>query len=69
MNDKDLYTIAVMRYKEAHSDIDADNLFTIEWNLSNDYKLKNIIIAFALQNNCLVEETDLYKENFIEKMM
>ena len=66
--DKDLYTIAVLRYKEENPNLDPNNLFPIEWNLNKNYKLKNEIIAQALLNHILVEETELYKENFIKKM-
>ena len=65
--DKDLYTIAVLRYKEEHPELDEYNLFPIEWNLSSDYYLKNVIIAQAIKNHVLVENTELYHENFDEK--
>lgn len=65
--DKELYVVAVMRYKEAHPNIDVNNLFSMEWNLSKNYHLKCIIIAEAILNNILIEDTELYKNNFIEK--
>ena len=40
MEDKDLYVIAVMRYKEENPDLDMDNLFPMNWNSSDDYHLK-----------------------------
>ena len=66
-NDKDLYTIAVMRYKEENPNLDIHNLFSMEWNLSHNYKLKNNIIAEALEKHVLVEETELYKKSFTKR--
>ncbi len=64
--DKDLYTIAVMRYKEEFPNIDIYNSFTDEWNISKNYNLKTVIIADAIKNHNYIEDTKLYKENFIE---
>ena len=64
MQDKDLYTLAVLRYKEENPSVDEDNLFTPKWNLSKDYRLKTIIIAKAIQEHVLVEDTTLYQEHF-----
>ena len=66
--DKQLYTIAVMRYKEENPNL-GNNLFSTEWNISKDYRLKTIIISEAIKNHILVEATDLYKENFIDKII
>ncbi len=65
--DKELYTIAVLRYKEENPILNAYNLFSNIWNLCNDYSLKISIIAEAIQKHILVEETELYKKTFIEK--
>ncbi len=62
--DKDLYTIAVLRYKEENPNLNFDDMFSMEWNLSKDYHLKTIIIAQAIQNHVLIEDTELYKNNF-----
>ena len=62
--DKDLYTIALLRYKEENPNLNVDTMFSLEWNLSSNYKLKNMIIAEAIQKHVLVEKTQLYKENF-----
>ena len=65
--DKDLYTIAVLRYKEENPNLDLDNLFSSDWNLNKDYKLKVEIIAEAIQKGILVEDTDTYKQVFVKK--
>lgn len=66
-DDKDLYTIAVLRYKEENPNLDLDNLFSSDWNLNKNYKLKIEIIAEAIQNGITVEETDTYQKVFIKK--
>ena len=64
MKDKDLYTIAVMRYKDENSNIKDDDLFPVDFNLSSNYHLKVEIIAEAIQNEILVVDTELYKNIF-----
>ena len=64
--DKELYVIAVLRYKEEHPELDDLNLFSIDWNLCKDYRLKNIIIATALKEHKRVEETELYQSEIVE---
>ncbi len=60
--DKMLYVIAVMRYKEEHPMLNENNMFSPKWILCEDYQLKNKIIASAIKEHVLVEETDLYKQ-------
>ena len=67
MEDKDLYTLALLRYKDENPNIDIDNSFTLDWILSKDYKLKTTIIAKAIQKHTLIEDTELYQENFLNK--
>ena len=62
--DKDLYTMAVIRYKKENPNVDKD--FSAEWNLSDNYRMKTIIIAEAIKNHMLVEDTPSYKKLFIE---
>ena len=64
MQDKELYTIAVMRYKEENPNIDSNDLFPTDFNLSDNYHLKVEVIAEAIQKKILVKDTDLYKDNF-----
>ena len=64
MQDKDLYTLALLRYKEENPNINQEEMFSIDWNLCKDYKLKTIIIAKAIQNHMLVENTEMYKKHF-----
>lgn len=66
MQDKDLYTIAVMRYKEENPNIKDEYLFPMDFNLSSNYHLKVDIIAEAIQKKILVVDTELYKNNFIK---
>lgn len=58
--DKNLYVVALINYKKEHKNIDFSN----EWNLCQDYKLKNNIIIEALKKNIIIEETELYKKIF-----
>ena len=64
MQDKELYVIAVMRYKEINPDLTDEELFPFDWNLNNNYHLKIEIIAEAIKNGVLIKETDLYKNSF-----
>ncbi len=62
--DKDLYTLAVMRYKDEFPNIDVYSSFSDDWNLSKNYNLKTTIIADAIKNHVPIEKTELYIENF-----
>ena len=64
MQDKDLYTIAVMRYKEENPNIKGEDLFPMDFNISSNYHLKVEIIAEAMQKKILVVDTELYKNYF-----
>ena len=66
MNDKDLYVLAFMRYKEKNPNKSDEELFPPKWDLSRNYHLKVEIIAEAIQKHILIEETDLYKNKFID---
>ena len=61
--DKELYTIAIMRYKAENPNLNY-NLLSLEWNISQNYRLKSIIVADAIRNHILIEETELYKKNY-----
>ena len=63
INDKDLYTIAVLRYQEENPNLDENNLFPIGWNNNYDYKLKINIIAEAIKNKTTVQNTELYRNS------
>ena len=65
MQDKDLYILALLRYKEENPYVDVEKTFSIEWNLCTDYKLKTIIVAKAIQQHMLIEDTELYEEHFV----
>lgn len=66
ISDKELYTIAVLRYKDLNPNLD-DNIFPIDFNLCKDYYLKTNIIAEAIQNKVLVENTETYKRVFVKR--
>ena len=65
-DDFNLYVIAEMTYKKRHQE-DA-NQFPMDWYSSKNYKLKTEIIAEALKNNIRVDETELYNNEFIERV-
>lgn len=64
MKDKDLYTLAVMRYKEENPNIKTEDIFPMDFNISSNYHLKVEIIAEAIQKKILVVDTELYKNYF-----
>lgn len=64
MQDKDLYVIAVLRYKEKNNNLKEDNLFPLDWNSSTNYHLKVEIIAEAIKKNILIKDTELYNTKF-----
>ena len=63
--DKQLYILAVLKYKKQHSNLTDDILFSKEWTLNDNYHLKTLIIAEAIKNNLLIEETSSYKKIFL----
>lgn len=65
MQDKDLYVIAVMRYKEANPNQKEENLFPMDWDMNNNYRLKIEIISEAISNQVLIKDTEIYKNQFI----
>ena len=44
-DDKDLYTLAVLRYKEENPNLDLDNLFSSDWNLNKNYSIILILCS------------------------
>lgn len=68
MNDFDLYIIAELKYKKAHRDIPENKLFPFDWYSSRNYVLKTKIILEAIKKNIEINKTDLYQENFIERI-
>ena len=66
ISDKELYTIAVLRYKEENPNL-SDDMFPIDFNLCENYYLKTNIIAEAIQNRVLVENTKTYKRLFVKR--
>jgi hypothetical protein len=62
MDDLDykLYVLAELSYKKEHPEIPEEDLFPIGWYSTENYKLKNEIIAEALREKILVENTKKY---------
>ena len=69
MTDKELYTLASLTYMEKFPGIPLENLFTNEWNISTNYKLKVLIIGEAIKKRIRVEETELYLKSFPAKKL
>ena len=64
--DLNLYVIAEIRYKKEHLGEDEKNIFPADWYSSKNYKLKTEIIAEAIKNKVMIEETNLYQNKFVE---
>ncbi len=62
--DYNLYVIAELNYKKHHEG--EEDIFPVDWYSSKDYKYKTEIIAEALRNNILIEETELFQNRFKE---
>lgn len=61
-----LYLMAEHNYINAHPDLTEDELFPPDWYRSQNYFLKNKILAEALIKGILVRETERYQKHFIE---
>ena len=59
--DYKLYVLAELSYKKAHPEIKEDDLFPLDWYSNNNYKLKTEIIAEAIKEKKLIEETSKYQ--------
>lgn len=44
-------------------------LFPINWYTNNNYKLKKNVLDEAIQKKCLVEQTELYSNNMMERVV
>lgn len=62
--DLNLYVLAELKYKKLHND--SEDIFPNDWYSSKNYKLKTEIIAEAIKNGILVENTELYQKNMVE---
>ncbi len=66
MNDNkahyDLYVMAESKYVNSHKDLEKSSLFPEDWYSSDNYYLKNKILAEAIMNNVLISETKGYEE-------
>ena len=63
-DDLNLYIMAELTYKKKYGN--KDNLFSIDWYSSKNYRLKTEIIAEAIKNNIEIENTNLYQTQFLE---
>ena len=63
MDDLDykLYVLAELSYKKEHPELKEGQLFPIGWYSNNNYKLKNEIIAEAIKNKTIIENTPKYR--------
>ena len=64
--DLNLYIIAELRYKKEHLNENKESIFPVDWYSSRNYKLKTEIIAEAIKNKTIIENTNLYHDKFIE---
>lgn len=65
-DDYNLYVIAELTYKQKNQN--KKDIFPIDWYSSKNYALKVKIIAEALKKDIKIEETDLYQNEFIERI-
>ena len=59
--DYKLYVIAELSYKKEHPELKEEQLFPVGWYSNNNYKLKSEIIAEAIKNKVLIENTKKYE--------
>ena len=64
--DLNLYIIAELRYKKEHLNENDESIFPVDWYSNRNYKLKTEIIAEAIKNKTIIENTNLYHDKFIE---
>lgn len=69
MDDLDykLYVLAELNYKKNNPGMNEEELYPEDWFLINNYKLKNEIIAEALEKNILIKDTSKYLD-FIQNV-
>ena len=60
--DYKLYVLAEITYIKENGNLKEEDLFPADWYSINDYKSKVEIIAEALNNKCLVAETQKYQD-------
>lgn len=59
--DYKLYVLAELNYKKAHPGMSEEELYPTDWFSINNYKLKSEIIAEAIKENVLVQDTKRYQ--------
>ena len=65
--DYDLYVLAELAYKKEHLDLKEDDLYPRGWYSTTNYKEKNELIANAIKEGKLIENTDKYKEYVLRR--
>ena len=60
--DYKLYVLAEITYTKENENVDEKELFPADWYSINNYKVKVEIIAEALNNKCLIVETQKYQD-------
>jgi len=65
-NEFELYTMAEIAYEKKFKD-NEELLYPKNWYQNKDYKQKIEIIAEAIKENILIENTEKYKKTLIKK--
>ena len=60
--DYKLYVLAEITYTKENENVDEKELFPSDWYSISNYKVKVEIIAEALNNKCLIAETQKYQD-------
>lgn len=60
--DYKLYVLAEITYTKENENVDEKELFPSDWYSISNYKVKVEIIAEALNNKCLISETQKYQD-------
>ena len=58
----DLYVLSELCYKKKHPGMSDEELFPHDWYSFLNYRTKIDVIAEALKNNILIEQTKKYQE-------
>lgn len=61
-DDYKLYVLAEITYIKENNNIPEEELFPADWYSINNYKIKVEILAEALNNKCLVINTQKYQD-------
>ncbi len=65
--DYNIYVLAEKTYVDNHLQLKRDQIFPYGWYENKDYRTKNMLIAAAIKENKLIEETNSYKELVLKR--